>query len=711
MPRVPVLDNFSAQPTTAPNVRVQNQMSGEMASLPGRQLQQFGESVQKAGQTGSEIALDIQKRANDLRVADARNQGKEAFNDLIYGKEGFYNLRGRDALERPDGKPLAEEYSAKLQERFSKIAESLGNDYQKQEFGLQANEMLTTFKNEATQHEGAQFREYTLSVREGSIKNDMNDVGLNYNKPDVVNKAIESIKVATYDMARMQGKSAEWAEAKTREMTSAAHQTAIAAALEKGNVKYADEYLKKYAKDMSADDILKADGLVTKEMDVHLANQTVSEVLAGNAPQLDTSDTDRAFNILIGQESGGKQFDKNGQPLTSSAGAVGIAQIMRGTGPEAAKLAGLPWDENKWKNDAQYNRALGKAYFTKQLRDFGGSLAKAYAAYNAGPGATLEAIAKAEKDGGNWLAYLPQETQDYVSKNMTRFESGAGQHKKPTLFEMQQQVREKLGNERPERLRMALDELDRQYKDIEAATKQRGEEAVATAMREVMSNGGRFTDLAPSVRAAIPPESVTKVMDFAKRYSQGDDTTSLLLYDKLATDQNYLKNLSEAQFFALRSELSDSDFKKFSDKRAELITGQGANGAGSLNTEAINSTLNDRLRTMGIDPTDKKKGERVGAIRKFVNESIAAAQAASGKKMTDVETSQFIDGLFAKNSVYDGFFGSSSGPMLGMKVGDIDNQVRKKLEAAFKKAGVDDPSDADILNAYWRMLTIRKGAK
>ncbi len=36
-------------------------------------------------------------------------------------------------------------------------------------------------------------------------------------------------------------------------------------------------------------------------------------------------------------------------------GAVGIAQIMKDTGPEAAEAAGLPWDEVRWKNDPAYN--------------------------------------------------------------------------------------------------------------------------------------------------------------------------------------------------------------------------------------------------------------------------------------------------------------------------------------------------------------------
>jgi hypothetical protein len=120
------------------------------------------------------------------------------------------------------------------------------------------------------------------------------------------------------------------------------------------------------------------------------------------------------FNTkIIRQESGDNQFDSKGNPLTSSAGAVGVAQVMEGTGPEAARLAGLEWDRNRWLNDKEYNKALGQAYFLEQYRKFG-SLDKASAAYNAGPGALASAIDRATALGGSYLDYLPAETQNYV---------------------------------------------------------------------------------------------------------------------------------------------------------------------------------------------------------------------------------------------------------------------------------------------------------
>lgn len=117
------------------------------------------------------------------------------------------------------------------------------------------------------------------------------------------------------------------------------------------------------------------------------------------------------FNKMIRQESRGNQFNRSGKPLTSSAGAIGIAQVMPKTAPEAARLAGLPFDDNRYRNDREYNLALGKAYYEKQLADFGDERLAA-AAYNAGPGAVRSALKKGGPNG--WVNHIPAETRNYL---------------------------------------------------------------------------------------------------------------------------------------------------------------------------------------------------------------------------------------------------------------------------------------------------------
>lgn len=128
------------------------------------------------------------------------------------------------------------------------------------------------------------------------------------------------------------------------------------------------------------------------------------------------------LNAMWSQESGGRQFDANGNTIVSKAGAIGQGQIMPATAPEAAALAGLPYDPVRLRNDAEYNKALSTAYLNKQISDFGGDHAKALAAYNSGPQRLRGAIAAAEKDGRPeaWLDYMPGETRAYVPSILSK---------------------------------------------------------------------------------------------------------------------------------------------------------------------------------------------------------------------------------------------------------------------------------------------------
>ena len=131
---------------------------------------------------------------------------------------------------------------------------------------------------------------------------------------------------------------------------------------------------------------------------------------------------DAAWRAMVHQESGGHQTDAQGRPLTSSKGATGIAQVMPRTGPEAAAYAGEPWDPDRFAHDAAYNEKIGRAYFHHLVQANGGDVAKAVAAYNAGP----DKLARAVAQGGDWLKNLPAETRKYAANVAARSSHARG---------------------------------------------------------------------------------------------------------------------------------------------------------------------------------------------------------------------------------------------------------------------------------------------
>jgi hypothetical protein len=123
-----------------------------------------------------------------------------------------------------------------------------------------------------------------------------------------------------------------------------------------------------------------------------------------------------AFTRMIGLESGGRQFNEDGSVYKNAkSGATGISQVLPSTGPEAAKLAGLEWNPTRFEKDQDYNYALGEAYYKNLVQKYGNTHTAA-AAYNAGPGRVDDAMAKAQREGGHFIDYLPDETKNYYTR-------------------------------------------------------------------------------------------------------------------------------------------------------------------------------------------------------------------------------------------------------------------------------------------------------
>ncbi|WP_209440287.1 transglycosylase SLT domain-containing protein [Achromobacter insuavis] len=693
------------------------------AEIGARQSVQLGQNLMSASSAATGIAIDMQQQANQLRVDDAVNQAKEAALKLTFDPQsGYTNIKGIQALQRDSGQPLATEYGDLLGKQMQTISEGLGNDAQRLAFRRASQAIGFQFQEQATRYEGEQFRTYAASVREGTIANSTNEIALYYNDPQKVDQNILSIQAAVADLGRMKGLSASLVEAQTRKATSNAHVTALSSALQKNDVAYADAYMRKYAPQMDADDMLRVNGLLTKQMDARLGTAEATATVNRAMARLMPTPGDRLVNLVTAggaqlppdlvaavakAESGDRDLNADGSVVTSPAGAKGRMQVLDGTNRDPG------FGVAPARDDSLEERArVGRDYLQAMLRNYGGNLTQALAAYNAGPGNVDKALAAADKAGdrANWMNYLPKptETIPYVNGILAKYESGQGAPAKPSLLELQRNVRDSMQGQSPERLRIALEETARQYEVANKAIKQREDEAVAGAMREIVANGGRYADLPLAVRANIPAKDIPEVMGFAGKIAKGEDRTNEAVYQKLAGDPAYLRSLSDNEFYRLRGELSESDFKTFANQRG-AAAGRGVDKVDELNTSAINSTLNNRMATLKIDPTPKDGSSdamRVGAIRKFVNDAVLSQQKVTGKQMSDRETEEFIDGLFAKSVQFRSFwFGTTNERLLTLKPGDIPSEVKKSLKADFKKNGIDDPTEADLLGAYWRMQT------
>jgi soluble lytic murein transglycosylase len=109
--------------------------------------------------------------------------------------------------------------------------------------------------------------------------------------------------------------------------------------------------------------------------------------------------------------------------IVSSAGAIGLMQLMPRTARWVAQQRGMADYRIEYLNDAAVNADFGAFYLRHCLDGLNGSLVLALAAYNAGPGRARTWRARAAAKGGAamegdiWIESIPfDETRDYVKK-------------------------------------------------------------------------------------------------------------------------------------------------------------------------------------------------------------------------------------------------------------------------------------------------------
>lgn len=595
MARVPTYDSQQVTASALPASQFGAVTSPTVPNFAAEQAQQAGQAMQQAGAVGGQIALDMQTEANHLRVVDAANQAKEASFDLLYHKEtGALNQRGWSALSRESGKDLASEYAERFREVTDKIAAGLGNDAQRKVFAQQAANMRTSLYGQTRSHLSSEFQRYKVSTFDATAATASREIALVGASGKIpvdqetgrsqIDDAADRIIAVTREKARMVGLSQEEADVQAQRVLSGAHVLAIQGAVESGNIQFAAAYVDRYKGQMEAGDLLRVRGVMDKQVQAQRTMAAVDSATKEMRPRFFGSDIDRAFSVAIMAESGGKQFAADGTPLTSKAGAIGIAQVMPATGPEAAKLAGMPWDEHRYRTDESYNRAIGMAYFNEQVRVNSGDLQKAWAAYNAGPGALKEAVKKADKSAKlaqndpsiaavPWLQFLPKETREYVTKNSKAYESGAGRAKEPTALEFVQAAVSRLGPDADaEQIRSTRISAEHQYKLITDEKKQRNDDNFLAAQDALVRNGGNFAGLPAFVREAIPADRMDDVLTFAGKLASGVPIeTNWNTYSRLVS----MATVAPAEFSSTnlmlhRGQLAPPQIKQLIDMQAKV---------------------------------------------------------------------------------------------------------------------------------------------
>lgn len=191
-----------------------------------------------------------------------------------------------------------------------------------------------------------------------------------------------------------------------------------------------------YAEGIAANDVLQAN-----RADLNVSQNALQAAVSYGAPVMQgstnaiiqarsgvnsvASGARNVYDFIMGEESGGRDLDANGNVLTSPTGAQGRMQVLSSTNRDPG------FGVRPAQNDSLEERArVGRDYYDAMVRRYEGDQRKAQAAYTDGPGT----VDKAVKDyGSDWLTHMPQQAQtrvkrydDWIAKGQTAQEGAGG---------------------------------------------------------------------------------------------------------------------------------------------------------------------------------------------------------------------------------------------------------------------------------------------
>lgn len=199
MPTVPTYDSFQVAPGALPQTRLS---SPEMPDVAGQQAQQMGQAMQRAGGEIGRIAMEEAQKANQVRIDDGLTQYVKAATDL---EVEALQLQGRNALERPDGKALPDEYGEKAKKAADAIEASLGNQMQREAFRQRVAQLQGQFHKKLTLHMVAAQKDYAREQRQATLDTAIYRGGVLWGDADAVQQSADTIRLTVEQQLKDDG--------------------------------------------------------------------------------------------------------------------------------------------------------------------------------------------------------------------------------------------------------------------------------------------------------------------------------------------------------------------------------------------------------------------------------------------------------------------------------------------------------------------------
>lgn len=400
-----------------------------------------GRAVSRLGGAGQDFAQgmhEIELRDAETAARDADNQAQAQKLELYYsGENAFFNLQGRQALDaHKDVIAKREQIDRDTEARLAK------DPYALRMFKEVSARRRLADDERIAQHVSKERVRYEDQVFEQGVGNAISGATAAADNPAEIERNLSTIESLVEQRAARRG----LAQPGTEEMKALQKRAlsgavgAVAERIRLTSPGEAQAFITAHADRVDPVELTKllgaideeaaaeqADGLVDNFLVYTSVEQQLADPSLGTAesgPVSPTAVPPMAVQIaaVAGHESGNRERDAQGRLITSPKGAQGRMQVM----PRTNADPGYGVRPARDGSDAERTR-VGQDYYKAMLKEYGGNMVLALAAYNAGPGNVDKWIKQygdprtGKISDGAWINAIPvDETRKYVPSVLKR---------------------------------------------------------------------------------------------------------------------------------------------------------------------------------------------------------------------------------------------------------------------------------------------------
>lgn len=705
--KVPVSNEFSVGVANAPSAHF------TAPSIPdvGVEVTQAGNQAFSAGQEAVNAQMKMLAEMNDLAADNALAQVKAFEQDLrVNPNNGYGNLRGENALNRPNGQSLVDEYDGYLMKRANEIKDTLKNDVQKSLFSQRLESIRQTLRDKTGEHlltEGREWKDTSLNTQIELAANSFSLSTTDEERDAAIERAISAAR----GLQDLYGWDSETMQKKVMDASDKAISQVIDDKIDKGDYAEATRLAIQYGAFAHGDTVVKARQKIEQAYQDQIIEDATANFKPGDVIQIpvntDSSKADTGnpvhdtVNRIIGAESGGDPNAKN-----KKSSAEGLGQFIDSTwfhmvrkyrpdianGKTNAQLKALKRDpalsREMTTRYVEENAALLKKHgFPVNVRNlyvmhFLGS-GEGPKLLRADPNQPVSSFISAQSINANQKVLsgkTAQQVLDWAARAMKVSKGSGGGTSYVSIptgdpVAMEKAIRQ-LPKNQQESVRANINRQISAYKEVEEQRKAQRDNAIAGIIE---TNGGNIQSVPRSAWAALTPEERRKFTDFGQSIKKNNEQE---LQDKYADDYLLMQNpdvlskMSEDSIIALRPKLGRSWTESLLDKKRS-IDKNGIQHA-KLSDYRFDEVLR---REFNLDPDKKIQGaemkRRIATIRYNSDEAIKAEEKRLGREMSEDEKVATIRKLAAATVVTErGWFGDTKKSILEISPDDKTISVR-----------------------------------